>query len=321
MTGMTGMTAARPGLALVALAGLSLSACVSGTSGSEGAARAGEPQRAASTSVAEATRQSPSTSQSGSQVASQPASQSGDEPATARRVLVTGFNDWHELGDPPQLWRCRDNPSCRLLLGAVHDQPPQAYTGPLVERLLAASSGEGPDEGPSLEWRFLTAPVVWEAYAEVPRDVDVIVYIGLGVYDRSDVLQLEAGAYNLREGSDARGQARPGPIDAEAGEILAAPPDSPISARLAALAGRRFADYELRVSEARRGNSYLCNETHYQGLAALHEADGPGERLREVYFLHIPAARNGDYASLADGVAQLILALVGPEAGGEPSGE
>ncbi|MEM6995755.1 MAG: hypothetical protein AAF721_34920, partial [Myxococcota bacterium] len=47
-------------------------------------------------------------------VAAEPPSTATPEPIA---VLVTGFNDWKELGDPPNVWRCRDNPSCRLLLG------------------------------------------------------------------------------------------------------------------------------------------------------------------------------------------------------------
>lgn len=216
------------------------------------------------------------------------------------RVLVTGFNDWRELGEPPNVWRCRDNPSCRLLLGDAHEQPPALFQGPLVDRLLAAA--------PEIEWRFTTMPVSWGAFAEVPTDVDVIINIGLGVYDRFDALQLEAGAYNLRRGADATGVEQSGPIGSGADRVLEPPSSSPISARLASLAGQTFAGYTVLVATAREDNSYLCNETHYHALSTLARGEG---RLREVYFLHIPYAEDGDYQALADGVSGLVLGLLG----------
>ncbi|MCA9685768.1 MAG: hypothetical protein KC457_26565, partial [Myxococcales bacterium] len=156
-------------------------------------------------------------------------------------------------------------------------------------------------------------PVTWDAFAEVPRDVDVIINMGLGVYDRLDALQLEAGAYDLRAGADAMGHERPGPIGAPEGTAreatLPAPADSPIAGRIAALAGTTVAGYEVRVTPARPENSYLCNETHFRALSALH-APKPEQRLREVYFLHIPVAADGDYQALAEAVAGVLLTLV-----------
>jgi hypothetical protein len=216
------------------------------------------------------------------------------------RVLVTGFNDWRDLGEPPNVWRCRDNPSCRLLLGTEHDAMPQTQEGPLVVRLRRRA--------PDIEWSFATMPVTWDAFAAVPDDVDLIVNLGLGVYDRFDALQLEAGAFNLRQGTDAAGHERGEAIAAGAPEVLAAPEHSPIPARLEALAGRTMAGYEIVVASARAENSYLCNETHYHALEALHAGRGS---LREVYFLHIPYAEHGDYEALAEGVAAVVLSLAG----------
>jgi hypothetical protein len=222
------------------------------------------------------------------------------EASEPMRVLVTGFNDWRDLGEPPNLWRCRDNPSCRLLLGEAATAEPSEYAGPLVGRLRAAA--------PDIVWSFATMPVTWEAFSQVPAEFDVIVNIGLGVYDRFDALQLEAGAYNLRQGTDAAGIERHEPIQTAAPDVLPAPEDSPIAGRLEALAGQRFAGYELVVAEARPANSYLCNETHYSALTALHSGEG---ELREVYFLHIPYAEDGDYEALAEGVAAVVLRLTG----------
>ena len=44
------------------------------------------------------------------------------------RVLVTGFHDWRELES--NVWRCRDNPSCRVLYGAPSASPPIEKAGP-----------------------------------------------------------------------------------------------------------------------------------------------------------------------------------------------
>jgi pyrrolidone-carboxylate peptidase len=228
------------------------------------------------------------------------ASPKGPEEGRPMRVLVTGFNDWEGLGDPPNTWRCRDNPSCRLLLGAEHDAAPQTHEGPLVVRLRRRA--------PDIEWSFKTMPVTWDAFATVPDDVDVIVNIGLGVYHRFDSLQLEAGAFNLRQGTDAAGHERSEAIAAGAPEILPAPEHSSVPTRLASVAGRTMAGYEIVVMTARDDNTYLCNETHYHALQALHAGHGA---LREVYFLHIPYAENGDYEALAEGVAALVLSLAG----------
>ena len=51
------------------------------------------------------------------------------------RVLVTGFHDWRELES--NVWRCRDNPSCRVLYGAPSASPPIEKAGPLVRALRA----------------------------------------------------------------------------------------------------------------------------------------------------------------------------------------
>lgn len=215
------------------------------------------------------------------------------------RVLVTGFNDWRELGDPPNVWRCRDNPSCRLLLGQPHDHVPSDYAGPLVTRLRRRA--------PEIDWSFATLPVTWESFADVPQDFDVIINLGLGVYDRFDALQLEAGAYNLRKGADAAGHERSEAIAVGGPERLEVPSESPIRARIDALAGRTLAGYEIVVAKARPENTYLCNETHFHALTAVNAGTGA---LREAYFLHIPYAEHDDYEALAEGVAAVVLGLV-----------
>lgn len=216
------------------------------------------------------------------------------------RVLVTGFHDWRDLGSPPAIWRCRDNPSCRLLIGDVGveaSEPPTSYAGPLVGRLERAA--------PEIAWSFRTMPVTWGAFSKVPTEHDVIINIGLGVYDRFDALQLERGAYNLQAGEDAAGVGVDGAIDPARAQVLEPPTESPIAGRIDALVGTRIADYEILGASARAENSYLCNQTHWFALASVH-AGGP----REAYFLHIPYAEKGDYEPLADAVAGVVLGLV-----------
>jgi hypothetical protein len=218
------------------------------------------------------------------------------------RVLVTGFHDWRDLGAPAKIWRCRDNPSCRLLLGEISvdsAEPPDRYAGPLIDRLERAA--------PEIEWSFRTLPVTWSVFAEVPTEHDVIINIGLGVYDRLDALQLERGAYNLQQGNDALGLASDGAIDPSGADVLEPPVGSPIAGRIDALVGTRIADYEILGAPARVDNSYLCNQTHWFALTSVHAR---GQGPREAYFLHIPYAANDDYEPLADAVAGVVLGLV-----------
>jgi pyrrolidone-carboxylate peptidase len=234
---------------------------------------------------------------------SQPSESSPSEAPSnrPRRVLVTGFHDWRELGDPPAIWRCRDNPSCRLLIGDAGLEArsaPDRHAGPLVERLEEAA--------PEIEWSFRTMPVTWNVFAEVPTEHDVIINIGLGVYDRFDALQLERGAYNLQDGQDALGRSAGGAIDPNRPTVLEPPATSAIAARIDALVGTTIAGYEILGRPARPENSYLCNQTHWFALAAVHSGEGP----REAYFLHIPYAKDGDHEPLAEAVAGVVLALV-----------
>ena len=82
--------------------------------------------------------------------AAAPAARTNRPPA---RVLVTGFCDWKDLGMPPNLWRCRDNPSCRLLVGKTAQTPPPIRAGELATMLRAAA--------PEVEWCFETLTTTW----------------------------------------------------------------------------------------------------------------------------------------------------------------
>lgn len=227
----------------------------------------------------------------------------------ALRVLVTGFNDWKELGDPPNVWRCRDNPSCRLLLGNETAVRPDRHAGPLVERLLTTTTA--PD-GRAIAWTFGTMPVTWGIADTLPdyEQYDVVVHLGLGVYDRFDALMLEDGAFNQRKGIDAAGRERDESIASMPGSVLDASTATDIATRVRALDGHTYGDYTLQVARAREQNRYLCNETHFLALSRVNASVEAGQRLRHVYFLHIPYAENDDYARLADGVSGVILSLI-----------
>jgi len=228
------------------------------------------------------------------------------------RVLVTGFNDWKELGVPPALWRCRDNPSCRLLLGDPTTARPTAFAGPLASRLVAiTTAGDRP-----IQWSFSTLPVTWEVASTEPDYAanDIVVHLGLGVYDRTDVIYVEDGAYNERRGADAAGRTVQESIDGEAeGAVLHAPAQSGVAAKVRSLAGQSFGGITVEVMAARSSNSYLCNETHYYALQkvhASHAADGEPTGVQQAFFVHIPYAVDDDFDALADSVAGVITALV-----------
>lgn len=235
-----------------------------------------------------------------------------DTPVTAEpvpssdaplRVLVTGFNDWKELGDPPNTWRCRDNPSCRLLVGDPLVDAPTTFEGPLVSALDRAA-GER-----NVEWSFATMPVTWGVTAErTPYgDHDVVVHIGLGVYDRDDEIFVEAGAFNLRKGTDAAGDAVEEPILAGKPDVLDAPPA--VAAVVANVDGQSFGAMRARAMPARVENTYLCNETHTLALDAVASSQASGGRLHAAYFVHIPQPKDDDWAALADSVAGVVVAL------------
>lgn len=222
-----------------------------------------------------------------------------------RRVLVTGFNDWKDLGDPPNVWRCRDNPSCRLLVGEPEAERPVSFDGELASRLQR--------ERTDVDWQFATMPVTWGALESMNvREYDIVINLGLGVYDTHDKILVENGAYNLRRGKDASGVEREEVIDVTRGEGAAGnlPSTGRSAERILAVVGRTVGGYRVEQADAREQNSYLCNETHYLALRQL-DAVGSGDRLGQVHFVHLPYAQDDDYATLAVGVAGVLGTLVG----------
>ena len=224
-----------------------------------------------------------------------------EEQTLRERILITAFYDWRDLGEPPALDRCRENPSCRLLAGV--GRGPRGLRGPLAERLQRWAEGQ-PQR--SLELRIL--PVTWGSAEALPiEDYEKVIHLGLGVYDSHHKILIEDGAYNLRRGRDAAGATREEPIDPGAAAILAAP--AQIRAKLQrALDAQLPSPFFLERAPARERNSYLCNETHYRSLATLKGAAQGA--LREAYFVHIPYSEGADDTPLAAALERLLITLI-----------
>jgi len=214
------------------------------------------------------------------------------------RVLVTGFHDWKDLGDPPNIWKCRDNPSCRLIFGKPCNFPPSTRPGVLPAMLKRMC----PEQ---YSFDFHSIPVVWGASSSLDLSgYDVAIHIGLGVYDTPTTLILEDGAYNQRRGKDAIGASPKGGgtvIDSEGPSILS---NERVSESLRSFHGtktggcdiRRYRKFNVKVLSARASNAYLCNETNWRALSTLQQLDSKSSqspessRLKAAYFIHIPYA-------------------------------
>lgn len=213
------------------------------------------------------------------------------------KLLVTGFCDWRELGDPPAIWRCRDNPSGRLLTGAATEGPAPVLQGPLAERLRRAED---------LDVDLALLPVTWGAFARLPplAEYDAVFHIGLGGAQAGDQLLLETGATNLRERRDALGQLPPTAMIEPDGPTTR-PLEPNMERAVRALAGRQLGDYQLLAAEPRRNNVFLCNETLYLALAAAAAEPRP---IRAT-FVHVPASDEAALEPLSAVLLQLLRAL------------
>lgn len=247
----------------------------------------------------------------------------GERAGQPLRVLVTGFHDWRDLGGTPNLWRCRDNPSCRLILGGPTTSPPVGRDGHLP-RLLR-------DELPGVNFVFQTLSTTWGTSNSLDLlTYDLVVHLGLGVYDCHAKILVEDGAYNGRAGKDATGQEAGPALDMGAAQVCA---HERMSRVVQGLSGRRVAGFEVEAARARQSNNYICNETHWRALKALQAAEQQGGcPLRACFFVHIPLpakdafkspreekayveslcdlADDTDYSHLARAVADLIKLLL-----------
>lgn len=244
------------------------------------------------------------------------------------RVLVTGFHDWRELGSTPNIWRCRDNPSCRLLLGPPSETPPIVREGTLPQSLEQRC--------PNVRFVFQTLPVVWNASSALDYHAfDVVIHIGLGVYDCHNRLVVEHGAFNGRRGEDALGNEGGNTIEYGREALMFTDTQTRILEELkTSLLRSRVENFDVVVKPARQGNSYLCNETHWRALKATQLAENnPKSNLKAAFFLHIPTPSRDtfeseskridyeethcdtsntqtDYSELSEGVGDVIGRLV-----------
>ena len=220
---------------------------------------------------------------------------------STHRVLITGFYDWRDLGDPPALQRCRDNPSCRVLTGA--GVGPRDLKGPLAT-LLRSHFMDRADV--HIEFRLLT--VTWGSATQITLDdYDQVIHLGLGVYDSFHRVLIESGAYNHRDGTDAAGHQVDDPIVVNADKILS--PSKRVRAGLQrALNASLPSPFKLVKIDARRSNTYLCNETHYRALNWIQSY--PRSRLKEAYFVHIPHREGDDDQELARALSPIITSLI-----------
>jgi pyrrolidone-carboxylate peptidase len=158
----------------------------------------------------------------------------------------------------------------------------------------------------------VTLPTTWGTAGGLDLlAYDMVIHIGLGVYDGHHQLMLESGAYNERRGVDAAAQTPQGhTIEAGGRQELHVESMQPKYTKLAS--APLPPAWEIKVEQARPANAFLCNETHYRALRALtvdEEREGQ-RRLRAAYFLHIPYAKGNDYSELACAVASLIGSMV-----------
>lgn len=252
------------------------------------------------------------------------------EEAPPLRVLVTGFLDWREL-EKGNVWRCRDNPSCRLLLGAPCTTPPIVRGGPLPQQLAATCTGA--------EFTFQVLPTLWGTTAGIDLlAFDVVIHMGLGVYDSHDHILLEHGAYNMRARPDAAGADADGQAIEYGASMHLVSNESMLARYASVLRGdsdKLAGDYALCTAAARPTNTYICNEAHYRALKAVAAASQEGAsppaspassshnnsnggripRLRAAYFVHLPYPREHDpgHVELAAAVAELVGRIVRTE--------
>ena len=217
------------------------------------------------------------------------------------RVLITGFYDWKDLGVPPLIDRCRDNPSGRLLVKKGRGS--RGFLGPLALKLkewLKANSHF------KIDLNFQILPVVWDQVDQLKLDeYHQVIHLGLGVYDSFHTFLIEEGAYNLHQGRDALGVLRDTTIQPNAPCILT-PNPSTQRGLVRATQIDLPSPFKARTISARSENVYLCNATYYRSLMHL------SPQLREAYFIHIPHSEDQDQGddSLASALLILIQALI-----------
>jgi hypothetical protein len=223
-----------------------------------------------------------------------------DSTRQVRTILITGFYDWRDLGSPPDPTRCRDNPSCRIL--ASEGMGTRGFSGPLSTILKKWSKNQS-----NLKIEFALLPVTWSGLGQIHREkYQLIIHLGLGVYDRFHRLLIEDGAYNWRKGKDAIGVSHEEKIQPDQPEILTVPPQVSLGIKRA-LSAHLPSPFTLVKAPARQDNTYLCNATYYEAL--LHINTTPQEN-REAYFIHLPHRQGDDDHALTEAVFEVIKTII-----------
>mmetsp|Transcript_78435 Transcript_78435/g.156896 ORF Transcript_78435/g.156896 Transcript_78435/m.156896 type:complete len:278 (-) Transcript_78435:324-1157(-) len=239
------------------------------------------------------------------------------KPPSQFRVLVTGFNDWRNV-ETRGVWTSDENPSSRLIVGEASDVPPIGRHGPLVKVLHGLSSCN-PTLG-NIEWSFMTLPTLWNVSSSLDYGFyDIVIHLGLGVYDNHTTILVEDGAFNsCCAHPDASGrlppkkqlaELHPSVLDSEGvTKRVLTSLKSPVDARETPLMPCNF---RVEVAAARPQNSYICNETNWRALSAVREVGtGVNGRLRAAFFIHVPYAKDPkEYGPLAEAVAGVISHL------------
>jgi hypothetical protein len=227
------------------------------------------------------------------------ASLNKDTLTKVRKVLITGFYDWKELGIPAQLNRCRDNPSCRVLANEGIDT--RNFNGPLAKTLKEWSR-----EQAKLKIDFKLLTVTWKDLDTLNLTAyDQVIHLGLGVYDQFHKILIENGAYNLHKGTDALGDIRASKID-ESQSLVLKPPSQVSEGISHVLTSKLPSPFQVLKASARVDNTYLCNATHYRSLShivSLHT-------LQEAYFIHIPHRQGKSDHALATALFHIIKVLI-----------
>eukprot|EP00467_Chlorarachnion_reptans_P023776 CAMPEP_0114487646 /NCGR_PEP_ID=MMETSP0109-20121206/888_1 /TAXON_ID=29199 /ORGANISM="Chlorarachnion reptans, Strain CCCM449" /LENGTH=317 /DNA_ID=CAMNT_0001663947 /DNA_START=233 /DNA_END=1186 /DNA_ORIENTATION=+ len=204
-------------------------------------------------------------------------------------ILVTGFYDWKDLGQPKNILRSRDNPSSRLIVGNACEKTPTIKNGVLPKWLRETCP-------PDWEFHYHLLPVVWGSSMGLDlTKYNVVFHLGLGVYDGEPKILLEDGAINLRKGEDVisiKGEEIPFPLGDPLGPRFLR--DAEMTSNVRSLDGHTIEGFRIKAMKARPENAYLCNETHYRALETLRTCrtmlDESMRKLRGVYFIHIPYA-------------------------------
>ena len=224
---------------------------------------------------------------------------------TTQKVLITGFYDWRDLGTPPEQTRCRDNPSCRIL--ATEGIGPRDFLGPLAQSLKNWNQSQKT----KMQIDFELLPVTWEALGTLPRErYQIVIHLGLGVYDSFHRILIEDGAYNLRKGKDAIGTSRKEEIEPGKPDILQSPPQVTVGIHRA-LNAKLPKPFHLVKATARKSNAYLCNSTYYEALQNLTQNIKEAHQTKnEAYFLHLPHREEQSDRALSNAVFEVIKALL-----------